>query len=562
MPGSNRRGSTTERSTTLGSTTQRRSRSASPGRWVAVVALSSAILAGCSATSPARNADATGSTTSAPATSGTVPTAPAVPTTPGPWDWPTYGHDAQHTFHGRTTLTETTVKTLRKAWVFTTGDAVTATPTVVDGVVYVGSWDDYFYAIDLETGALRWKVRLKSQNAVTPYPGEVHRNLTSDGGLVTSSAWFEPAAGTRPALVIFGGGYTIYALTAATGAVYWEHDYTGLPEQPPSPDTDGTRIFSSPVVEDGTVLFGVDVDGEAGHRGYVVGASLATGDPVWEYQTDVDAQGHVLDDGCGSVWSSGTVLPALGLVVFGTADCDFANTHPMAESMIALHISDGALAWQYKPARPDPQCDWDFGATPNAGVDAAGTALFLGEGSKDGTYYSVDPATGTLRWKTNVVFGGFSGGFIATTAYDGKRVYGATAIGDFGRFERNSSKQKLCDPTNPRDTLSQEPTDVSFDATTGKLTWHETLSSSFAPTTVAGGMIFSGLALSKAAINVRDAATGNLIAQVKLPQANWSGIATVGDAVVLGLGNTYNPVHNGVEVLTPGGAAPVVPTRP
>ncbi len=27
------------------------------------------------------------------------------PCAPGPWDWPTYGHDAQHTFHGRTTLT-------------------------------------------------------------------------------------------------------------------------------------------------------------------------------------------------------------------------------------------------------------------------------------------------------------------------------------------------------------------------------------------------------------------------------------------------------------------------
>ena len=150
----------------------------------------------------------------------------------------------------------------------------------------------------------------------------------------------------------------------------------------------------------------MDVDGANGYEGYVVGASLATGDPVWEYQTDVNAQGHVLDDGCGSVWSSGTVLPALGLVVFGTADCDFANTHPLAESMIALHISDGNLAWQYKPARPDPQCDWDFGATPNAGVDATGKALFLGEGSKDGTYYSIDPATGIaavedqrrLRW--------------------------------------------------------------------------------------------------------------------------------------------------------------------
>jgi polyvinyl alcohol dehydrogenase (cytochrome) len=481
-----------------------------------------------------------------------------VPGTPGWWDWPTYGHDAQHSFGGRTTLTESTVKTLRKAWIFPTGDAVTATPTVVDGVVYVGSWDDYFYAVDLETGKLVWKTRLKSQNAVKPYPGEVHRDQTSDGGLVTSSAWFEPGAGSRPALVIFGGGYTLYALNAATGDVYWEHDYPGRPG-PPNPDVDGTRIFSSPVVADGTVLFGVDVDGANGYGGYAVGASLDTGDPVWQYQTDTSVQGATLDDGCGSVWASGTLLPALGLVVFGTADCNFANAHPQAESVIALRITDGSRAWQFRPARPDPDCDWDFGASANAGIDAGGSALFLGEGSKDGTYYSLDPGTGTLRWSTNVVFGGFSGGFIASTAYDGRRVYGATAIGDFGRFESNG--QKRCEPSNPRDTLSQQPSDHAFDARTGSVAWQASQASSFAPTTVAGGMTFDGLALSAAAVQVRDAATGRLVTQIGLPQANWSGIATVGDALVLGLGNTYSPAHTGIEVLTPGGAAPVVPKR-
>ena len=54
-------------------------------------------------------------------------------------------------------------------------------------------------------------------------------------------------------------------------------------------------------------------------------------------------------------------------------------------------------------------------------------------------------------------------------------------------------------------------------------------------------MTFNGLALSAAAVQVRDAATGQLIVQVKLPQANWSGIATVGDALVLGLGSTNDP---------------------
>ena len=345
----------------------------------------------------------------------------------------------------------------------------------------------------------------QGQHGVLPYPGQHHREPSPTAGwspLRPGSA----GSGTRPALVIFGGGYTLYALNASTGAVFWQHDYTGRPDEPPDPDVDGTRIFSSPVVADGDVIFGVDVDGAAGYGGYIVGASLATGAPVWEFQTDANAQGQVQYNGCGSVWSSGTVLPALGLVVFGTADCDFANSQALSESIIALHVDSGQLAWTYRPDLPDLDCDWDFGATPNAGIDAEGAAVFLGAGSKDGSYYSLNPGTGQLEWSTNVVFGGFSGGFIASTAYDGQRVYGATAIGDFGRFESNG--QKLCDPSNPRDTPSQEPSDHAFDAHTGSVVWQKDKAASFAPTTVAGGMTFNGLALVATAIQVRDAATG------------------------------------------------------
>ncbi len=372
----------------------------------------------------------------------------AVPAAPGPWDWPTYGHDAQHTFHGRTTLTKTSVRTLRRAWFFPTGDAVTATPTVVGDTVYAGSWDDYFYALNLTTGALRWKVRLKSQDAITPYPGQNPRDAASDGGLVTSSAWFEPAGRGRPALVIVSGGYTLYALAAATGAVFWEHDYPGLPG-PPEPDADSTRIFSSPVVADGRVLFGVDEDGQPASAGSIVAANLQTGDPVWEYQTDVAATGGkvLLYDSCGSVWSSGTVLPDLGLVVFGTADCKLSGTAPYADSVLALRIRNGTLAWKFHPLKNAPACDDDFGSTANAGVSPSGVTTFLGEGSKNGTYYSLDPRTGRLRWSTNVVFGGSSGGFIGTTAYDGHRVYGATAIGDF--FPSKHGIKPVCDPSDP-----------------------------------------------------------------------------------------------------------------
>jgi outer membrane protein assembly factor BamB len=491
---------------------------------------------------------------SRPGAAAAAPVRPA-PTVVSAWDWPSYGHDAQHTFHGRTTLTRSTVTQLRQAWFYPTGDAVTATPTVIGDTVYVGSWDDYFYALNFATGALRWKVRLKSQDAITPYPGQSPRDAASDGGLVTAAAWYEPAAGRRPALVIVPGGYTLYALVAATGAIYWEHDYPGVPG-PPDPNHDSTRIFSSPVVVGNRVLFGIDEDGQPHSAGAIVAASLQTGDPLWEYQTDVGPDGTVLDNSCGSVWSSGTVLPDLGLVVFGTADCDLSGGVPFADSVLALHIKSGTLAWKFHPLRATPRCDDDFGATANAGVSTAGVTTFLGEGAKNGTYYSLNPRTGRARWRTNVVFGGSSGGFIGTTAYDGQRVYGATGIGDF--FPTKHGIRPVCDPSDPRDVESQNPTNHAFAAATGAVAWQTDGTPSFAPTTVAGGMTFNGASLSQV-LDVRATSSGALLAQIHLPQFNWSGIATVGNALVFGIGTTADATGSGIEVFTPGGGLPRVP---
>ena len=472
------------------------------------------------------------------------------------WDWPTYGHDPQHTFAGRTTLDRASVGRLARAWFFPTGDAVTATPTVVQGMVYAGSWDGYFYAVDLRTGRLRWKFALSPQPAVEPRPGQKPRPVDSDGGLVTSSAWFEPASSTHPDLVIFGGGYTLYALNAETGAVFWRRVFTGRPEQPPQPAVDDTRIFSSPVVVDGAVIIGVTPDGHRGYRGYVVAADVTTGRTRWTFETDIDTNGKVRDDGCGGVWSSGSVLPGQQLVVFDMSDCHFSNPPPLNETVFALNVHDGHLAWSFRPTRADHHCDFDFGATPNVGLDASGTPTFLGVGGKDGTYYSLDPTNGTKRWSTNVVFGGFSGGFIATAAYDGTRVYGSTALGDFGRFESNGPK--VCNPGAAGDVPIQEPSVHSFDARTGAVSWQAKQAPSFAATTVAGGMTFNGLGLL-AAIDVRDARTGSLLRRIALPALCWSGIATAGDAIVFGTGASQQGSPDGMLVYTPDGGPPVVP---
>ena len=42
-------------------------------------------------------------------------------------------------------------------WKFETGDSVSSSPAVVDGVVYFGSYDNHLYALDTKTGEEQWK---------------------------------------------------------------------------------------------------------------------------------------------------------------------------------------------------------------------------------------------------------------------------------------------------------------------------------------------------------------------------------------------------------------------
>jgi polyvinyl alcohol dehydrogenase (cytochrome) len=473
-------------------------------------------------------------------------------------EWPAYGHDANRTFNGRTTLDSTSVLQLTQAWFFSTGDAVTASPIVVGGTVYVGSWDGKFYAIDATAGTERWHFTIDAQLAIHPQPGNRQpTDATSDGGVITSSAFFLPASGGRPDLVIFGGGYTLYALRAADGSLFWKHAYTGRPELPPDPDNDGSRIFSSPVVVGSQVLFSVTADGQNGYRGYVVAADVATGNPNWILELDVDTSNVIQNDGCGGVWASPTIIERDNVEIISVADCHFTSPAPYNERVLAVNISDGTIKWVFFPPRgDDPMCDFDFGATANLGTAPDLTPTFLGECGKDGYCYSLDPETGAMRWGTNVVFGGFAGGFIATPAYDGTRVYGATALGDFGRFEADPNQ--VCEPDNPADTPIQEPSMHAFDAVTGAVVWQAEQSQSFAPTTVAGGMTFNGGGITPE-LQIRDGASGTLLNSLALPTNCDSGISTVGNAIFFGIGSAQQPTPSGVVAYTPLGAAPEIP---
>src|ERR1700730_12720686 len=493
-------------------------------------------------------------------------------------DWPMYGRDLQHTFDNPdSAITPNNVSQLQPAWIFPTGDVVSASPAVFDGVVYTGSWDGYFYALDADSGQLKWKFRLDCQTTVVPLPemcggsppGPDPRRFSTPGGIVTAS----PAV--TEGTVFFGGGKTVYALKASDGTVLWKRVICGRPEQRDcaSDANDPTQVLSSPALFDGRIFFGADpgvVEFEIPYRGGFVALDAKTGRLIWRFEVDrrVDGKGRVdgiQNRGCGNVWSSPAIDLRLRLVFFGTADCEEQPLPPYHGSVLALDADTGGLRWVFRPRESDPnKCDFDFGESPNL-IEVA-NKRYVGIGGKDGTYYLLDRGTGLPSWATRVVFGGGAGGFFGGAAFDGHRIFSATAFGD-GNVNAQTG---LCDPSyndpaNPNvvDTFVQDPSMHALDTATGSILWEANKNQSFGPTTLASRVIFSGftgLSVSDLpAINATDARThvqDNRLLLVSLPQVICrlgmvnSAVVPIGQMVFFGAGNFFDGSGSGIHALT------------
>jgi len=416
-------------------------------------------------------------------------------------DWPMYGKNLSHSFSNSSSkITEHNVSSLAPLWTFVTGDAVTASPAVVGGSLYVGSWDGFFYAIDTETGALKWKFQLDCQPSVVPVPEvcggpppgvPTPSRFRTPGGIVASSA---AVVGDR---VYFGGGRTLYSLSRRDGRLIWKHVICGNPEDPSckTDQTDPLQILSSPAVWGEKIFVGTTTGGvsfDIPYLGGFLALDANTGEQLWRFE--VDPPFVAGNRGCGNVWSSPAVDRHRHLVVFGTSDCKEQPLPPYHGSVVALDSDSGTLRWVFRPREVDVHsCDFDFGASPN--VISAGDRAGIGIGGKDGTYYLLDSDSGEVVWARRVVFGGESGGFFGGAAVHGRRIYSATAFGD-GNVQQQAG---LCDPlfADPNDpdivdTFIQEPSMHFLDAQTGMVVRQQRDSQSFGATTLGNGLVYSG----------------------------------------------------------------------
>jgi outer membrane protein assembly factor BamB len=475
-----------------------------------------------------------------------------------------YGHDLDHSFSqdpGCASITTGNAPRLIPDWVEPAKDSVTASPTVVDGRLYIGSWDGNFKARDVETGDELWSFDVDDDHDVA-------------FGRIVSSATVARFGRKSTKVVLFGGGGTLYALDAVTGARLASIDLDPRTPADQAADTANGRvptveIESSPAVVGKDVYVGMDVHNQEGvGRTGIVKVRLLESrgrwrfEPMWKFDPETrqvypGAAGLTVGShqgfGCGGVWSSPAI--AEGLVLFGTANCDNAGDaldagESWAEASFAIRADTGALVRQFTPADEfdtrdaklaEAAADDDFGASPNVLRMADGRVL-VGHGRKSADYYVWDIATGAEVWRARVgqpgrLSDGFAvGGFLGTPAVQrddaghALRIIGATAI----PIPNQSFPD---DPAAFIDQVDKMTWAVrAIDPATGEVLWvHRLAGPTYGAPTVANGVVFLPDTFTDT-LQALDASTGLLLWAAPLIGPPASAPAVVGDQVFVGSG--------------------------
>ncbi len=258
---------------------------------------------------------------------------------------------------------------LTLSWTYCTGAAVSSSPIVHAGVVYIASTDSTLTALNIQTGKMLWNIQTDAAIYSTP--------IIQDGMLYIGSL-----------------NGTIYALDAQTGYTRWR---THVP-------TEGAKIWSSPAVADGLLLVGVasTLQEKPKIPGQLLAFDIKTGKLRWQIFVQAN---HA--PGAG-VWSSPAIDAVQHVVYVGTGDPD--------DGVLALNIRDGSTRWHWRSTLRDVS-DTDVGSGPMLYTDRQGRER-VAIGGKDGFLYSLDAGNGQVLWKTRIgerVFS--SSAFAAGTIY-------------------------------------------------------------------------------------------------------------------------------------------------
>jgi polyvinyl alcohol dehydrogenase (cytochrome) len=323
-----------------------------------------------------------------------------------PTDWPAYERGPGHSSANfdDAAITAANAGSLTPAWHFV-ADAATqsgqparrfdASPTVASDTVFIGSRTGMFYALDADTGALRWKKQLDYGSSAT---------CSAKGIVGTAAVAADPVSG---ALTVYAAGaHILYALNAADGTQLWRRAIG------PNTATGNALYFnwSSPTVYGGRVFMGLGANCDATKiRGGEVAINQHTGalQHTW-YDAPAGEVG-------ATVWSSAAAQGSRVWVTTGSPD---PNGPSIFDAYSIVRLAAGTMAKLDQWMAPNAiDSDLDFGSSPTlftATMGGTSTPL-VGACNKNGIFYTwqrANLAAGPV-WSRRVgAVGGAGGGAI------------------------------------------------------------------------------------------------------------------------------------------------------
>jgi quinohemoprotein ethanol dehydrogenase len=251
------------------------------------------------------------------------------------------------------------VKNLRALWRTSMGSGTTpghagqAQILAYDGVLYIVNGANDVFAVDVETGAIRWK-----------YSGNPDLKAGSPIGRTNRG-------------VALGEGKVFVGLTDGRLTAIDQRNGTQVWQVQGERWQDGYAITAAPLYYDGMVIIGFN-GGEMGTRGRMKAFDAKTGALRWTFYT-VPGPGEFGHEswpkdsdawmrGGANIWQTPAVDPQLGLIYFSTANPgpDLNGSvregdNLFANSIVAIDAKTGKYRWHFQQVHHDI---WDYDA-PN-----------------------------------------------------------------------------------------------------------------------------------------------------------------------------------------------------
>ena len=365
-------------------------------------------------------------------------------------------------------ITKANVASLELAWSFAFPKVtdMRSQPVIIGDTLYVGDKAKKLYALDRSTGCV-----LREADFITGVRSSITLAKTHVNG--------KP---DKPLLIFADSLATVYAVDPDTFDIVWQTQ---------------TKLFEKSVIT-GTISYDdnklfvpissyeVAVTGSTSYvccqsHGGVIALDARNGEQLWQWHATENAtlQGHNADGleqygpSGASVWTTPMIDKKRGRIYFGTGENLSHPATDSSDSVFALDIDTGELAWHFQATKGDvwnaacwsggANCpenaggDVDFGASVILTQLANGSDILLA-GQKSGEVYALSPdpkgSQGELIWKNRVSLGTTNGGIHWGMAVSGQRLI-----------------IPVSDPERDRPGYTAKPGLYALDIATGTLLW-------------------------------------------------------------------------------------------